>query len=392
MPASFSHDTRPRSWAVKRAARRYEARWIDADGKTRAAKGSRDAAGTFVPFTTKTAAKAYAVEQVARLEAEPERSGQGRPATLDALIDLFLERYERVNARGKTPDPATVAKLTKQLVRARAAFGHRIPSELAREELEDWRADLPAGSQHDYFRALRQMLSWAHARNHINRDPTVGILNPKRPKTEREEIHPFESWEEIAAVGAELGPVYGALVVFWGNTGLRPEEAWALHRSDVEYFDGPFTPGDGLPRGVLRVHQRYAWNGNGRKVKPGTKTGEPERWVPFGERAERALRSLPPRIDTPILFPTPRGHYIDADAFRNREWLPALRAAGLERRRTYDLRHTYASLKLQENTPPAKLVLMMGTSLEQLQKTYSRWLTSDNQWGGDAPVRRAVGE
>ena len=62
---------------------------------------------------------------------------------------------------------------------------------------------------------------------------------------------------------------------------------------------------------------------------------------------------------------------IDVEKFRFREWAPALRGAGIAHRRVDDLRHTYASWALAMDVPPAKLALMMGTSIAQLEDTYS---------------------
>jgi integrase len=37
-----------------------------------------------------------------------------------------------------------------------------------------------------------------------------------------------------------------------------------------------------------------------------------------------------------------RGSRIDINNWRSREWTPALKAAGIEHRRIYDMRHTFA--------------------------------------------------
>ena len=56
-----------------------------------------------------------------------------------------------------------------------------------------------------------------------------------------------------------------------------------------------------------------------------------------------ALDTLPPRLDSRRLFPAARGGYIELNRFRWRQWTPALRAADIEHRRIYDLRHTFCS-------------------------------------------------
>jgi integrase len=167
---------------------------------------------------------------------------------------------------------------------------------------------------------------------------------------------------------------YRAIPLVGVGTGLRPEELFGLHRSDIEYFDGPFLPGQ--PRGRIHVQRRYTQG----VVKPGCKT-EPERFVAFGQKVYDALKAMPVRIDTQILFPAPRGGYIDANRFRFAEWKPGLVAAGLTHRRINDLRHTYASWMLSRDVPPAKLAKMMGTSIVQLEDTYHRFLKSDEQYG-----------
>jgi integrase len=56
--------------------------------------------------------------------------------------------------------------------------------------------------------------------------------------------------------------------------------------------------------------------------------------------------------------------------WRAREWKPAVRAAGLERKRIYDLRHTYATMSLAAGVSLFSLARRMGTSVEMIDRTY----------------------
>jgi integrase len=57
-----------------------------------------------------------------------------------------------------------------------------------------------------------------------------------------------------------------------------------------------------------------------------------------------ALGQLPARDG--VLFPASEGARINIDNFRSREWTPAQLAAGVDHRRIYDMRHTFATWSL----------------------------------------------
>jgi integrase len=108
------------------------------------------------------------------------------------------------------------------------------------------------------------------------------------------EIHPFESWDEIDAIAAELDTFSGPLVIFLAITGARPEEAFGAEWPDVD-----------LKRRVFMVRRGFA---KGRLKDYGKTTGS-RRAVPLRARVVVALERLPHRRG--ILFPASEGGRID---------------------------------------------------------------------------------
>jgi integrase len=76
----------------------------------------------------------------------------------------------------------------------------------------------------------------------------------------------------------------------------------------------------------------------------------------------------------------PRGHRplfanavvgrIDIHNWRSREWTPALKAAGVEHRRIYDMRHTFATWSLAAGMSIFTLSRRMGTTVKMIDQTY----------------------
>jgi integrase len=173
----------------------------------------------------------------------------------------------------------------------------------------------------------------------------------------------------VDVLAVELGPLYGPLVVFAAETGLRTHEWVALERRDLDREGRAVT-----------VQRRYA---------DGVLTGYPKtsrsrRRVPLTERALAALDRLPPRLDTPLVFPASKGGYVNLDNWRRREWYPALDAAGLARRGPYHLRHTYATECLAAGISIFELARLMGNSVKVIDDHYGH-LARDFE---DAVLRR----
>lgn len=200
------------------------------------------------------------------------------------------------------------------------------------------------------------MLGYAVAVGLLDTNPGKAIPNPEPKRTE---ILPFATLAEVEAVSAELLQHYRAIPLVGALTGLRPSELLALERRDID-------------RQAKVLHVRRVLIGG--ELRPYGKTAHALRVVPLAEKALDALEAHPARIDTTLLFSTQTGTPIDLHRWRSRQWTPALRAAGLPHRGPYAMRHTFASWAIAAGLPTFEIAATMGTSLEQLSKTYAHLL------------------
>ncbi len=296
-------------------------------------------------FPTKTAAREWYDGNV-RLRL---RSGAPDPGIMfDAFCDLYLDRW------GATVAARSRKTMEERLYPARVRFGDWPLRDLegATGDIAAWRASLSPTSRYRLTGALRQALGAAVRWRYIARNPAVDA--GRNPQPRAEELQPF-TVEEIDAIAVELGPAFGPLVVFDAETGLRTNEWAALERRDVDRAGRAVT-----------VQRRYADG----VLTPFPKTARSRRRVPLTGRALAALDKLPPRLDTPLLFPAAEGGHIGLDTWRTREWYPALEAAGIVRRGPYHLRHTFATEALAAGVSTFELARVMGTSIAMIDRTY----------------------
>jgi integrase len=227
----------------------------------------------------------------------------------------------------------------------------RMPNEIA-----GWQAQLPPRAGHGIAQALRQVLDAAVRWEHIARNPAK--LAGRNPKPPPRQVRAY-SVQEVEAIAAELSPIYQPLPVFAAATGLRPEEWQALERRDIN-------------RGGFLTVSRTVSSG---RVVGLAKTARSRRQVLLTSRALDALDQLPPRLDTPLLFPTKSGGLLNLDNFRSREWAPAIEASGVRTpARIYDLRSTFATDALAAGVSVFGLARVMGTSIEMIERHYGTLL------------------
>jgi integrase len=151
-------------------------------------------------------------------------------------------------------------------------------------EVAAWTRTLPEGSRYAIVQALRQTLEAAVRWGQMESNPAK--LAGRNPQPKRDEVAPFEP-DEIDLLAAELGPVYGPLVVVAAYTGLRPSEWTALEWRDVD-----------RDAGVLTIERAFSYG----QIKP-VKTKGSRRRVPLRARAALAIELVPRRLDTRLVFP-----------------------------------------------------------------------------------------
>jgi integrase len=223
-------------------------------------------------------------------------------------------------------------------------------------ELRASRATLPPGSAWHIVKALRQLLGYAVAVGLLDTNPAKQIPNPEPKRTE---VMPFGTLAEVETLADELLPHYRAIPLLGCLTGLGPSELLALERRDVD------------KAGKLLHVRRVLVGGS---VRSYGKTANALRVVPLAQRALEALEAHPARIGTPLLFSTRLGTPVDLHRWRARHWTPSLKAAGLRHRGPYAMRHTFAAWAIAAGLPTFEIATTMGTSLEQLSKTYGHLL------------------
>jgi integrase len=149
---------------------------------------------------------------------------------------------------------------------------------------------------------------------------------------------------------------YEALLLTPGFTGLRLGEFLALERSG---YDGRSL--------------RFEFSAHEGELVGSSEQKNHERTVPVPPALAELIDRRPPRIDTGLLFPTPRGNLWRERNFYRDVWVPAQVATGLDPT-PHEFRHSYVTHLVAAGVNQADLAKIAGHTVETMISVYTHAL------------------
>lgn len=206
---------------------------------------------------------------------------------------------------------------------------------------------------------LSLILKFAVKARALSENPAAGHEVVVRRKKLREGDGVL-SMEQVHQLVAHVPDRYKPAVWLLVFAGLRPAELCGLRVRDVDFVHHEVS----VRATVMPVH-RYGDEPYRGRVEGPPKTDAGDRTIPIPEWLCQDLAKMIAargNLDRDgFLFQTRYGNPLNRDHFREDVVRPALRAAGLpDKVRTYDLRHSHASLLIDLGANPLAIAQRMG--------------------------------
>jgi integrase len=216
---------------------------------------------------------------------------------------------------------------------------------------------------------LNQIFKYAVRHQYITDNPVTNAARPKKQKRDhKQEIKPLNPDQINALLGSVDDLKYNTLIRLAVFSGARQGELLGLKWSDVLWNEN-------------QIEIQRSFN-HGRMQLPKTETSR--RRIDLGPAMMKALKRwrLMSRFsdDSDLVFPSEVGNPMCQSNLLNRHFFPALTAAELPKIRFHDLRHTYASLKIEQGENIVYISRQMGHSSPVVTSTIYAHLINDTNY------------
>jgi integrase len=277
----------------------------------------------------------------------------------DTVRQRTWERYEQIVRVHIKPALGRVKLKNITPTHARALY---------REKLDTGLAPRTVNYIHT---TLSKALKDAVADGLITRNPASSV---KAPRPKKKEISPLSSEQAKAFLEAVRGNRFEAAFVVALHCGLREGEILGLKWSDVDMDAGTLQVRRTLSEALAGHLFEPPKNGKGRSVKLTARAVDALR--DHLTRQIEEIESLGDRYrDQGLVFPSQVGTTMNAKNLTARSFKPLLKKAGLPDIRFHDLRHTFATLMLQNGEHPKVVQEMLAhATIAITMDTYSHVL------------------
>ncbi len=205
----------------------------------------------------------------------------------------------------------------------------------------------------------------------ISHNPALELGSLGKQQQQEATITPFtaEELDLLLDTFRAKFPHYFPLTLCLARTGMRIGEAVALEWGDIDFNSRTIHIRRASARGRIQTPK----SGKSRKVDMSLQLTEVLGDMKTRRKREALARGLSKVPE--LVFMNTAGRMIDINHFRNRTWHKALTKAKLARRRVHDLRHTYATLRIQAGHNIADVSGQLGHhSVKFTLDQYFHWL------------------
>jgi len=197
---------------------------------------------------------------------------------------------------------------------------------------------------------LGQIMAYAVRHKYIDHNPVRDAERPKgQGEAKNQKIRILAPTEINALLEAENDQKYKTLFMLAIMSGTRQGELLGLKWSDVDWINNQIH--------IQRTFNNDAWYD--------TKTENSDRKIDLGPAMMAELKkwkvACPPN-ELDLMFPNQAGNPINHNNLVNRHFNPALEGAELPKIRFHDLRHTYASLLIEQGENIKYIQTQLGHS------------------------------
>jgi len=215
---------------------------------------------------------------------------------------------------------------------------------------------------------LGQIMAYAVRHRYISYNPARDAEKPKgQGNTKKKKIRVLTPTEINAFLEAESDMKYKTLFRLAIFSGARQGELLGLKWSDIDWENNQIH--------IQRTFNNNAWYD--------TKTETSNRKIDLGPAMMTELKKWKlacPKSKLGLIFPNGAGNPINHNNLVNRHFSPALEAAKLPKIRFHDLRHTYASLLIEQGENIKYIQSQLGHSSPSVTlNVYAHLMKPTNQ-------------